>query len=112
GPAEEGLAGVVSVLRRGLALLRCRLWLRSPAGSSFIRIASPDDETQLPVFTSSGSASVTVGPHSESVPGGTLLRLPLIHEEETLGVGLGHENPVGEPDLLLGLVELVELPRG
>ncbi len=84
-PAEEGLAGVVSVLRRGLALRRCRLWLRSPAGSSFIRIASPDDETQLPGFTSSGSASVTVGPHNESVPGGTLLRLPLIHEEETLG---------------------------
>src|SRR5205814_10171093 len=27
-------------------------------------------------------------------------------------VGLGHENPVGESDLLLGLVELVELPRG
>src|SRR6266516_3635805 len=84
-PAEEGLAGVVSVLRRGLALRRCRLWLRSPAGSSFIRIASPDDETQLTGFTSSGSASVTVGPHNESVPGGTLLRLPLIHEEETLG---------------------------
>src|SRR6266581_4297218 len=84
-PAEEGLAGVVSVLRRGLALRRCRLWLRSPAGSSFILIASPDDETQLPGFTSSGSASVTVGPHNESVPGGTLLRLPLIHEEETLG---------------------------
>src|SRR5206468_10165749 len=59
--------------------------LRSPAGASFIRIARPEHETQLPVFTSSGSASVTVGPHSESVPGGTLLRLPLIHEEETLG---------------------------
>src|SRR6266516_2984981 len=84
-PAEEGLAGVVSVLRRGLALRRCRLWLRSPAGSSFIRIARPDAETQLTGFTSSGSASVTVGPHNESVPGGTLLRLPLIHEEETLG---------------------------
>src|SRR6266516_3773406 len=84
-PAEEGLAGVVSVLRRGLALRRCRLWLRSPAGSSFIRIASPDDETQLTGFTSSGSASVTVGPHNETFPGGTLLRLPLIHEQETLG---------------------------
>src|SRR5437870_511527 len=47
---------------------------------------------------------------------------PRIHLREALSqhfllgfrheVGLGHENPVGEPDLLLGLVELVELPRG
>src|SRR2546430_16573281 len=49
---EEGLAGVVGLLRRGLALPRCRLWLRSPDGSRFIPIAGPDDETQLPGFTS------------------------------------------------------------
>src|SRR5213083_131777 len=82
---EEGLAGVVGLLRRGLALPRCRLWLRSPDGSRFIPIAGPDDETQLPGFTSAVADRVTEGPHSESVPGGTLLRLPLIHEEETLG---------------------------
>ena len=51
-PAEEGLAGVVAVLRRGLALRRCRLWLRSADGFRFLPIASPDDETQLPGFTS------------------------------------------------------------
>src|SRR6266436_336490 len=43
-PAEEGLAGVVGVLRRGLALRRCRLWLRSPDGSRFVPINSPEDE--------------------------------------------------------------------
>src|SRR6266487_3520107 len=82
---EEGLAGVVGLLRRGLALPRCRLWLRSPDGSRFIPIASPDDETQLPGFRSAVADWVTVGPHSESVPGGTLLRLPLVHEDEALG---------------------------
>ncbi len=82
---EEGLAGVVGVLRRGLALPRCRLWLRSPDGSRFIPIAGPDDETQLPGFTSAVADRVTEGPHSESVPGGTLLRLPLVHEDEALG---------------------------
>src|SRR5437667_254985 len=81
-PAEEGLAGVVAVLRRGLALRRCRLWLRSADGFRFLPIASPDDETQLPGFTSPVPAWVAEGPHSESVPGGTLLRLPLMHEEE------------------------------
>src|SRR5436189_2899943 len=82
---EAGLAGVVGGLRRGLALPRCRLWLRSPDGSRFIPIADPDDETQLPGFTSAVADRVTEGPHSESVPGGTLLRLPLVHEEEALG---------------------------
>ena len=84
-PAEEGLAGVVAVLRRGLALRRCRLWLRSPDGSRFLPIASPDDETQLPGFSAPVTDWVTEGPHSEAVPGGTLLRLPLTHEHKVLG---------------------------
>ena len=84
-PAEESLGGVVGVLRRGLALRRCRLWLRSADGARYLPIASPDDETQLPGYTSAVSEWVTAGPHSESVPGGTLLRLPLIHEDEPLG---------------------------
>src|SRR4051812_44465920 len=84
-PAEEGLAGVVGVLRRGLALRRCRLWLRSADGSRFIPIASPEDETQLPGFNAAVSGWVAEGPYQEAVPGGTLLRLPLVHEDEALG---------------------------
>src|SRR5712664_1889217 len=84
-PAEEGLAGVVGVLRRGLALRRCRLWLRSGDGSRFLPIAGPEDETQLPGFTSAVADWVAEGPHQEPVAGGTLLRLPLVHEDEALG---------------------------
>jgi len=84
-PADEGRAGVVGVLRRGLALRRCRLWLRSADGSRFLPIASPEDETQLPGFTAAVAAWVAEGPHRESVAGGTLLRLPLVHEHEALG---------------------------
>src|SRR5437773_9645778 len=84
-PANEGLAGVVGVLRRGLALRRCRLWLRSADGSRFLPIASPEDETQLPGFTAAVAAWVAEGPHRESIAGGTLLRLPLVHEAEALG---------------------------
>src|ERR1700746_2938020 len=50
GPVEEGLTAIAGVLRRGLALRRCRLWLRSGDGSRYIPIASPEDETQLPGF--------------------------------------------------------------
>src|SRR6266540_6439695 len=71
GPAEEGLAGVVSVLRRGLALRRCRLWLRSPDGSRFVPIAGPDEGTELPELTAAVPVWVAEGPRSESVPGGT-----------------------------------------
>jgi len=84
-PAEEGLAGVVGVLRRGLALRRCRLWLRSPDGSRYVPISSPEDEAPLPGYMSAVAAWVTQGPHQEAVPGGTLLRLPLLHEDEALG---------------------------
>jgi two-component system, NtrC family, sensor kinase len=84
-PAEEGLAGVVAVLRRGLALRRCRLWLRSPDGSRFVPITSPEDEAQLPGFSPEVDRWVADGAHQEPVPGGTLLRLPLVHEDEALG---------------------------
>ncbi len=84
-PAEEGLAGVVDALRRGLALRRCRLWLRSGDGSRFTPITSPDDEPQLPVFIAEVAGWVAEGPHREAVAGGALLRLPLVHEEEALG---------------------------
>ena len=85
GPVEEGLTAIVGVLRRGLALRRCRLWLRSGDGSRYIPIASPDDETQLPGFTPSVPEWVAAGPHREGVAGGTLLRLPLVHDDEALG---------------------------
>src|SRR6059036_1103061 len=84
-PAEEGLAGVVGVLRRGLALRRCRLWLRSPDGSRFVPINSPEDEAQLPGYAPAVAGWVAEGPYRESVAGGTLLRLPLVHEDEALG---------------------------
>src|SRR6059036_200223 len=48
GGAKDGLIGVVGVLRRGLALRRCRLWLRSADGSRYIPIASPRTKSSCP----------------------------------------------------------------
>ena len=84
-PAEEGLADVVGVLQRGLALRRCHIWLRSVDGSRFLPIVGPDDEAPLRSDTVPVAAWVAAGPHEESVPGGTLLRLPLVHDAAALG---------------------------
>jgi signal transduction histidine kinase len=81
GPVEDALAGVVGVLRRRLALRRCRLWLRSGDSSRYTSI-SPDDKTHLPGFNPAVLDWVEAGPHTEPVPGGTLLRLPLVHDDE------------------------------
>jgi len=81
-PAEEGLAGVVGVLQRGLGLRRCHIWLRSVDGSRFLPITSPDTPPPSP---SPVGEWIAAGPHEEAAPGGTLLRLPLVHDEEALG---------------------------
>ena len=84
-PAQEALADVVGVLRRGLSLRRCRLWLRTPDGSRYIPITTPDDEKQLSGYANPVPTWVAAGPHRESVAGATLLRLPLVHDEEAFG---------------------------
>src|SRR6266581_4143738 len=43
----EALHGVVGALRRGLNLRRCRLWLRTPDGTRYTSVTSPDDEAEL-----------------------------------------------------------------
>jgi len=84
-PLEEALGGVVGALRRGLALRRCRLWLRSADGTRYLPIASAGDEAQLPGFAPPVADWVAAGLHQEPAAGGSLLRLPLVHDDEALG---------------------------
>src|SRR6266540_276554 len=84
-PLEAGMNGVVSVLRRGLALRRCRLWLRSPDGTHYLPIATPGDEALLPGFAAPVAQWVGAGLHQEPTPGGTLVRVPLLHDGAPLG---------------------------
>jgi two-component system, NtrC family, sensor kinase len=110
-PAEEGLAGVIGVLQRGLALRRCRIWLRSADGSRFLPIPSPEDESQLGSDNPPVAGWIAAGPHRESVPGGTLLRLPLVHEEEALGcleaiIPVGHRERMTH-DVLVVVAQMV-----
>src|SRR5205823_14150199 len=42
------LHGVVSALRRGLGLRRCRLWPRTPDGTRYTAVTTPGYEAELP----------------------------------------------------------------
>src|SRR5437773_210932 len=82
----EALHGVVSALRRGLNLRRCRLWLRTPDGTRFTPVTTPGDEAEQPGYAPPVAEWMRHGPQREGVPGGSIVRLPLVHEEEPLGV--------------------------
>ncbi len=102
---------MVGVLQRGLALRRCHIWLRSVDGSRFLPIVGPDDEAPLRSDTVPVAAWVAAGPHEESAPGGTLLRLPLVHDEEALGcleaiIPQGHRQGMAH-DVLVVVAQMV-----
>src|SRR2546427_242499 len=82
----DALHGVVSALRRGLNLRRCRLWLRTPDGTRFTPVTTPGDEAEQPGYVPPVAEWMRHGPQREGVPGGSIVRLPLVHEDEPLGV--------------------------
>src|SRR3989442_6966837 len=84
-PSEGALSWGVGGLGRGLGLRRCRLWVRSPDGTRFAAITTPGDDAALPGYVSPTAPWLRGGPHREPTPGGSILYLPLSHEDETLG---------------------------
>src|ERR1044072_4166702 len=66
-PAEDGLGSVLAVLRRGLALRRCRLWLRTPDGSRYTPLSPASDEPEPRDATADRAAWIAQGP--ERAPG-------------------------------------------
>ena len=84
-PAEDGLGSVLAVLRRGLALRRCRLWLRTPDGSRYTPLSPASDEPEPRDAAADVAAWIAKGPDRAPVAGGTLHRLPLVYEDEPLG---------------------------
>src|SRR6266540_4658642 len=83
--SDDALHGVVSALRRGLNLRRCRLWLRTPDGSRYTPVTTPGDEAELPGYATPVAEWIRRGMQREGIPGGSVLRLPLVHEDEVLG---------------------------
>src|SRR5881275_1714328 len=83
---QSGLArGVVGALRRGLNLRRCRLWLRTPDGTRYAPVTTSGDEAEVVGYAPPVADWVRQGVQREGTVGGSVLRLPLIHEDEPLG---------------------------
>src|SRR5437867_4198123 len=118
----EALHGVVGALRRGLNLRRCRLWLRTPDGTRYTSVTSPGDEAELPGYEPPVAEWVRRGMQREGVPGGSVLRLPLVHEGERLGLvealipegrfqGMAHDVLVVVAQLLAPVIAATELSQ-
>src|SRR3989454_185184 len=118
----EALHGVVGALRRGLNLRRCRLWLRTPDGTRYTSVTSPGDEAELPGYGPPVAEWMRRGMQREGVPGGSVMRLPLVHEDELLGAleviiptgryeGIAHDVVVVVARLLAPLIATTELQQ-
>src|SRR3989475_2577017 len=116
------LRGVVAALRRGLNLRRCRLWLRTPDGTRYAPVTTPGDEAELPGSAPPVSDWGRQGPHREGAAGGSVLRLPLIHEDEPLGAleviipsgryeGVAHDVVVVVARILAPMIAATELSQ-
>src|SRR5947199_7566822 len=79
------LHAVVGTLRRGLNLRRCRLWLRTPDGTRYTAVTTPGDEAEFPGVSPPVAEWVRRGLQREAIPGGSILRVPLVCEDELLG---------------------------
>src|SRR5689334_1104590 len=120
--SREALHGVVSALRRGLNLRRCRLWLRTPDGTRFAPVTTPGDEAEPPGHNQPVAEWVCHGPRREEIPGGSIMRLPLIHDEEPLGAleviiptgryeGVAHDVMVVVGRILAPMIAATELSQ-
>src|SRR6266480_6072555 len=121
--SEDALTQVVGALRRGLALRRCRLWLRDPAGGGYAPLTTPGDEAVLPAFAAPVADWISQGPRSERGSAGMLLlRLPLVHQEEALGLiealvpegrfqGMAHDVLVVVAQILSPVIAATELSQ-
>src|SRR5260370_1051554 len=58
---------------------------RAPGGAGFTAVTTSGDEAELPGYSRPVTEWARQGPQREGVPGGSVLRLPLVHEDQALG---------------------------
>src|SRR5213595_2415696 len=116
------LRGVVGALRRGLNLRRCRLWLRTPDGTRYAPVTTSGDEAEVVGYGPPVADWVRQGAQREGTAGGSVLRLPLIHEDEPLGAleviiptgryeGVAHDVVVVVARILAPMIAATELSQ-
>src|SRR5207237_5072942 len=72
----EALHGVVSALRRGLNLRRCRLWLRPPDGPRYAPVTTSGDEEDVPGYPQPVAEGRRHGPPRAGLTGRAGVRRP------------------------------------
>src|SRR5438067_4588547 len=116
------LRGVVGAWRRGLNLRRCRLWLRTPDGTRYAPVTTSGDEAEVVGYAPPVADWVRQGAQREGTAGGSVLRLPLIHEDEPLGAleviiptgryeGVAHDVVVVVARILAPMIAATELSQ-
>ena len=83
--SPSALEEVVAALRRGLALRRCRFWVRNEAGSAYVALCSPP-EPGTDVHAPAVAGWIAAGPAREVGVEGALVRFPLVQDEEPFGL--------------------------
>src|SRR3989449_8808517 len=118
----EALHGVVGARRGVSSLRRCRLWLRPPDGTGSPPVPTPGDEAEQRGYAPPVAEWMRHGPQREAVPGGSIVRLPLVHEDEPLGVlevviptgryeGIAHDVVVVAARILAPMIAATELSQ-
>src|SRR2546422_882297 len=120
--SEEALGGGVGGVRPGGGVAACRPGRRRPRGAAVSPLTTPGDEAPLPGVAPPTAEWFRAGPHQERTPQGTLLRLPLVHEDEALGVleviipvgrlaGVAHDVAVVVAQILAPVIAATELSQ-
>src|SRR5438067_2026442 len=100
----------------------CHLWLRTPDGTRYAVVTSSGDDADGPGYFPPVAEWVRQGPQRESVPGGAVIRLPLIHDDEPLGAlevviptgryeGIAHDVVVVVARILAPMIAATELSQ-
>jgi two-component system NtrC family sensor kinase len=84
--SEAAMASVVAILRRGFNAAPCRLWVREEDGVSFRAIAAPGDEPSAEEAARVADALGTGTPAPADTWDAVDLSVPLVHQEERLGL--------------------------
>src|SRR5258708_32070987 len=104
--SDQALTGSVEARRRGPGRRRCGLWLRWADAASYTAVATRGDDPSEPVAPAVVADWMRTGPQREDTGTGVVMRLPLIHEDEPLGL-LEVEIPVSRYGSLAHDVVLV-----
>ncbi len=83
--SPEAQASVLGALKRGFGLARCRLWVRTPDGSSFRAVAAPG-EPEPPSSDAEAVRQLLEGSEAVAEESRACLRVPLTYEGESLGL--------------------------